>query len=67
MGKLEGPASSEWIRTFAVITTHANELVAEIHDRMPAILAPEHYARWLSDEPDPRDLVRPFPAGLMRM
>ena len=29
------PASGEWIRTFAVITTDANELVAEIHDRMP--------------------------------
>jgi hypothetical protein len=23
--------------------------------------------RWLSDEPDPRDLMRPFPAGPMRM
>jgi putative SOS response-associated peptidase YedK len=61
------PASGEWIRTFAVITTDANELVADIHDRMPAILAPEGYTRWLSDEPDPRDLMRPFPAGLMRM
>ena len=61
------PASGEWIRTFAVITTDANEMVAEIHDRMPAILAPEHYTRWLSDEPDPRDLMRPFPADLMRI
>jgi putative SOS response-associated peptidase YedK len=34
------PASGEWIRTFAVITTDANELVAEIHDRMPAISNP---------------------------
>ena len=25
------------------------------------------YARWLGEEPDPRDLMRPFPAGLMRM
>jgi putative SOS response-associated peptidase YedK len=24
-------------------------------------------ARWLGEEPDPRDLMRPFPAGLMRM
>ena len=47
------PKSGEWIRTFAVITTDANELVAEIHDRMPAKLAPEGYTRWLSDEPDP--------------
>ena len=61
------PGSGEWICTFAVITTDANELVADIHDRMPLILAPGDYARWLSDEPDPRELMRPFPAGPMRM
>jgi putative SOS response-associated peptidase YedK len=61
------PACGEWIRTFAVITTDANELVAEIHDRMPVILAPGDYTRWLSDEPDPRELMSPFPAGLMRI
>ena len=47
------PATGEWIRTFAVITTPANELVAEIHERMPLILAPGDYARWLTEEPDP--------------
>ena len=41
------------MRTFAVITTDSNELVADIHDRMPVILAPADYARWLSEEPDP--------------
>ena len=59
------PASSEWIRTFAIITTDSNELVAEIHDRMPVILA--DYARWLGEEPDPPGLMRQFPADLMRM
>jgi putative SOS response-associated peptidase YedK len=58
--------SGEWIRTFAIITTDANKLVAEIHHRMPLILAPTDYVRWLS-EPDPRDLMRLFPAGPMRM
>ena len=43
------PTSGEWVRTFAIITTDANELVAEIHDRMPLILAPADYVRWLSD------------------
>ena len=43
------------------------EVVGEIHNRMPLILAPNDYARWLSDEPDPRDLMRPFSAGPMRM
>jgi putative SOS response-associated peptidase YedK len=45
--------------------------VADIHDRMPVILSRYDYVRWLSDwlseEPDPRDLMRPFPAELMRM
>ncbi len=50
-----------------MITTDANELVAEIHDRMPLILAPGDYARWLADEPDPHELMRPFLAGGMRM
>jgi putative SOS response-associated peptidase YedK len=61
------PTSGEWVRTFAIITTDANELVAQIHDRMPLILASSDYARWLSDEPNPRDLMRPFPAEPMRM
>jgi putative SOS response-associated peptidase YedK len=50
-----------------VITTDANELVGGIHDRMPLILAPGDYTRWLGDEPDPRGLMRPFSAGPMRM
>jgi putative SOS response-associated peptidase YedK len=61
------PNSGGWIRTFAIITTDANEMVAEIHDRMPLIIAPADYERWLGDEPDPRDLMRPFPAEPMRM
>ena len=61
------PTSGEWIRTFAIITTDSNELVAQIHDRMPVILVPADYARWLGEEPDPRDLMRPFPAEPMRM
>jgi putative SOS response-associated peptidase YedK len=34
---LGGRDSGEWIRTFAIIATNANELIAEIHDRMPLI------------------------------
>jgi putative SOS response-associated peptidase YedK len=54
------------IRTFAIIAADSNELVAEIHDRMPVILAPADYVRWLGEEPDPRDLMQPFPEP-MRM
>ena len=61
------PGSGEWIRTFAIIPTDANELVADVHDRMPLILSPVAYERWLSKEPDPHDLMRPFPAEPMRI
>ncbi|TPE46573.1 SOS response-associated peptidase [Amaricoccus solimangrovi] len=55
------------IRTFAVLTCPANALMAEIHHRMPVILAPADYDRWLSDAPDPRDLLRPYPSEAMRI
>jgi putative SOS response-associated peptidase YedK len=48
-------------------STTANELVAEILDRMPLIIGPGDYARWLGEEPDPGDLMRPFPAEPMRI
>jgi SOS response associated peptidase (SRAP) len=41
--------------------------VADIHDRMPVILASTDYTRWLGEEPDPRDLMRPYPAELKRI
>jgi putative SOS response-associated peptidase YedK len=53
----KNPSTGEWERTFAIITVPSNELVAQIHDRMPAILKPGSYERWLSPEPDPRDLL----------
>ena len=42
-------------------------MVAEIHDRMPLIIAPGDYGRWLGDEPNPYDLMRPFPAEPMQI
>ena len=62
------PHTEEWMRTFCIITTTANELVGEIHDRMPVILPPDAYDRWLANiEPDPRDLLVPFPSELMKI
>ncbi len=37
----------EQIRTCTIITTEPNELLATIHNRMPAILTPEARERWL--------------------
>jgi putative SOS response-associated peptidase YedK len=35
------------LESCAVITTEPNDLMRPIHDRMPAILAPEHFTPWL--------------------
>ena len=55
------PNSGEWLRTFCVVTTRANSLVRTIHSRMPLILQPSDYVRWLSDDEDPRALLKPVP------
>lgn len=64
----QGPDGDVW--SFAVLTTEANELVAPIHNRMPAIVAPEDYGRWLdpacADVAVLQKLLRPYPEELMR-
>jgi hypothetical protein len=35
------------------------ELVGQMHDRMPAILEPKGYDRWLGLEPNPHDSSSP--------
>jgi putative SOS response-associated peptidase YedK len=59
------PKTNEWLRTFTILTTEPNELVAPLHERMPVILAPESYDRWLGNEPDPAELIRPYPTDEM--
>ena len=52
--------------TCAVITTASNALLRPFHDRMPMIVAPEDYARWLDPEnADVEDLVAPYPGEQM--
>ncbi|HEY1986727.1 MAG TPA: SOS response-associated peptidase [Terracidiphilus sp.] len=56
-----------WLQSFSIITTDANELMAKVHTRMPVILHPRDYDRWLDRENDqpPVDLLRPFEAEQM--
>jgi putative SOS response-associated peptidase YedK len=56
------------ITSCAIITTTANELLAEIHTRMPVILRTESYALWLSEDSraaDLKELLVPFPSDQM--
>jgi putative SOS response-associated peptidase YedK len=57
----------ETLRTFTIITTTPNELMADIHDRMPVILHTADEPRWLGMEGDGTvaDLLRPYPAEFM--
>ena len=53
------PATEQDLETFTIITTEPNELVAEVHSRMPVILNPADYDRWL-DNSHRVDLVAAF-------
>jgi len=61
------PNTGEWQRTFAIITVPSNSLVGQIHHRMPAILQPGTYERWLGSAPDPHDLLITYPSEPMTM
>ena len=57
------------VETCTIVTTEANELAAKYHDRMPVILHPVDYARWLDPEnqrvEDLTPLLAPYPAEPM--
>lgn len=43
--------AGERIRSFTIVTTAPNELCASLHNRMPVVLKPEAWPRWLGEEP----------------
>lgn len=55
--------------SFSMVTTHPNEFVAKLHDRMPVVLTGPDMARWLGDEPltdeTLRQLCQPIAGELM--
>ena len=56
----------EVLDSCAIVTTESNSLLMPIHDRMPVIVAPEHYARWLDPaNADVADLIAPYPSEAM--
>jgi putative SOS response-associated peptidase YedK len=56
-------ADGSEVDTGAILTTAANATVAPIHDRMPVVIKPEDFSRWLdckTQEPrDVADLMKP--------
>lgn len=61
-----GESEGQEVQTCTIITIDANSLVGELHDRMPAIIAPGDYDDWLdAGSPRAQELLKPFPSELM--
>ena len=64
----ESPDGSS-VKSCTIITTTPNELTGAIHDRMPVILHPRDYRKWLDPAPQTPEnlqpLIKPFPAEAM--
>jgi len=61
--------AGERIRSFAIVTTEPNELCAQLHNRMPVLLAPEAWPAWIGEEPADeaqlKALLAPYPSDDM--
>jgi putative SOS response-associated peptidase YedK len=59
------------VKSFAIITTRPNDLLATIHDRMPVLLASDCWAEWLGEVDADADalkaMLKPYPSGQMAM
>ena len=57
------------LESCTILTTEPNELIGELHDRMPVILNPDSYDAWLDSDNEKggsvRALCRPFPSEQM--
>lgn len=58
-------ADGSEIETVAILTVAANAAMSVLHDRMPAIIAPEHFDAWLDCRPgtsgEAAELLPPAP------
>lgn len=63
------PDTGEWIASFTILTTAAEDSLGHLHDRMPLLVERDAYAEWLDPEPQPREqllgLLIPAAPGLL--
>jgi putative SOS response-associated peptidase YedK len=61
--------AGETIKSFAIVTTTANALLAPLHDRMPIVIAPDSWDIWLGEKSASDAtlgaLMRPYPGNAM--
>ena len=66
----EDRATEERLKSCTMIITQPNDFVAEVHDRMPVLLAEQQFEPWLSGEagaeyskPAPNDFLQRWPVS----
>ena len=48
--EVDGADDESWLRSCAIVTTRANDLLMPVHDRMPVLLPESAWASWLDPE-----------------
>lgn len=65
------PKDGEPVESFTLLTTEANDLLAEVHHRMPVLLGTGELPVWLDPGVSDRDaleaMFRPYPSELMEI
>jgi putative SOS response-associated peptidase YedK len=63
--------TNEHIKSCTIITCPPNEIAGTLHDRMPVILSPDSWGRWLGDQPasseDLKALLKPCPDEALKL
>jgi putative SOS response-associated peptidase YedK len=60
--------TGESVESFAILTCAANQVVAQLHDRMPVIIERKDFPAWFDlGNPNAADILKPFPAERMRV
>jgi len=62
------PPEPPYVDSYTIVTTTANALLQPLHERMPVILAPEDWGRWLdrgASAADLKALLKPAPEDVL--
>ena len=59
------PADNEVVESCTILTTSPNEMMAELHNRMPVIVDSNGYEQWLDPEQSVDEMLSPYPVELM--
>lgn len=63
------PATGDEVKCYTIITTEPNDLLSQVHNRMPVILKKEDEAAWLNPDmveiEELTQFLKPYPTDLM--